>query len=155
MQWCFGRFRLDREQACLWEGEHRLALRPKTFELLVYLVAHAGELVRKETLLEVVWPDTSVTDGVLTTSLGELRRVLGETAKRPQYIATVPRRGYRFIAAVTPVDTPEASASRREPLNATALPPVHASQGFGLPGAVLVDREAELTRLHQWFRGAC
>ena len=102
MRWRFGRFQLDRESACLWEGERRLTLRPKTFDLLVYLVAHAGELVRKETLLEAVWPDTVVADGVLTTSMGELRKVLGETAKQPQFIATVYRRGYRFIAPVTP-----------------------------------------------------
>ena len=41
MRWRFGRFQLDRESACLWEGEQRLALRPKTFDLLVYLVEHA------------------------------------------------------------------------------------------------------------------
>ena len=58
MHWRFGRFQLDCESACLWEGEQRLTLRPKTFDLLVYLVAHAGELVRKETLLQAVWPDT-------------------------------------------------------------------------------------------------
>ena len=105
MPWRFGRFQLDHESACLWEGEQRLTLRPKTFDLLVYLVEHAGELVRKETLLEAVWPDTVVADGVLTTSMGELRKVLGETAKQPQFIATVHRRGYRFIAPVTRLDT--------------------------------------------------
>ena len=83
----------------------------KPFDLL-HLVEHAGELVRKETLLEAVWPDTVRADGVLTTSMGELRKVLGETARQPQYIATVHRRGYRFIAPVTPVDTPKASAMR-------------------------------------------
>jgi DNA-binding response OmpR family regulator len=46
MHWRFGRFQLDCESACLWEGEQRLTLRPKTFDLLVYWVAHAGELVR-------------------------------------------------------------------------------------------------------------
>jgi adenylate cyclase len=64
MPWCFGRFRLDRENASLWDGAHRLALRPKTFELLVYLVEHAGDLVSKATLLETVWPDTVVAEGV-------------------------------------------------------------------------------------------
>ena len=77
MRWRFGRFQLDRESACLWEGEQRLTLRPKTFDLLVHLVEHAGELVRKETLLETVWPDTVVADGVLTTSRGNSGRCLG------------------------------------------------------------------------------
>ena len=155
MRWRFGRFQLDRESACLWEGEQRLTLRPKTFDLLVYLVEHAGELARKETLLETVWPDTVVADGVLTTSMGELRKALGETAKQPQYIATVHRRGYRFIAPVTLVDTPEISDLRHTPPAAATLPPAHALHSLGCPGAILVDREMELARLHQWFRDAC
>jgi predicted ATPase/DNA-binding winged helix-turn-helix (wHTH) protein len=154
MRWRFGHFQLDCESACLWEGKQRLTLRPKTFDLLVYLVEHAGELVSKEALLEAVWPDTVVAEGVLTTSMGELRKVLGDTAKRPQYIATVHRRGYRFIAPVTPVDTPETSASRGAPLAAAAGPPVHAPHGSGWPGAVLVNREGELARLQQWFQDA-
>jgi DNA-binding winged helix-turn-helix (wHTH) protein/predicted ATPase len=155
MRWRFGGFQLDRESACLWKGEQRLTLRSKTFDLLVYLVTHAGELVRKETLLETVWPDTVVADGVLTTSMGELRKALGETAKQPQYIATVHRRGYRFIAPVTPMDTPETSAIRDVPLNAVARPPLHTPHGSGRTGAVLVDRETELAWLHEWFLGAC
>src|SRR5688572_28332532 len=120
MHWHFGRFRLDCERACLWEGEQRVTLRPKTFALLDYLVAHAGELVYKEGLLEAVWPDTSVTAGVLTTSMGDLRKALGETAKQPRYIATVSRRGYRFIAAVTSED-PDATATHpRVPPQAAA-----------------------------------
>ena len=153
MRWRFGRFQLDRESACLWEGEQRLTLRPKTFDLLGYLVEHAGELVRKETLLEAVWPDTVVADGVLTTSMGELRKVLGETAKQPQFIATVHRRGYRFIAPVTPVDTPKASAMRDTSLDTS--PPLRPPPRSGPTGAALVNRETELAWLHQWFRGAC
>ena len=145
MRWRFGRFQLDRESACLWEGEQRLTLRPKTFDLLVYLVAHAGELVRKETLLEAVWPDTVVADGVLTTSMGELRKVLGETAKQPQYIATVHRRGYRFIAPVTPGEP----APPPSTLPSLPSPPLAPSP------PLLVDRETQLAWLHQWFRGAC
>ena len=99
--------------------------------------------------------DTAVADGVLTTSMGELRKVLGETAKQPQYIATVHRRGYRFIAPVTLVDTPETSDIHRTSLAAGTLPPDHALPSLGLPGALLVDRDLELARLHQWFRDAC
>jgi predicted ATPase/DNA-binding winged helix-turn-helix (wHTH) protein len=155
MQWRFGQFCLDREQACLWEGDQRLTLRPKTFELLLYLVTHAGELVRKETLLVAIWPDTAVTEGVLTTSLGELRKVLGETAKQPQYIATVPRRGYRFIAPVTPVATAPAASGHRVLPQATAPWLVgEPSDALG-PRPILVDRETELTQLQQWFQRAC
>jgi DNA-binding winged helix-turn-helix (wHTH) protein/predicted ATPase len=155
MHWRFGRFQLDPESACLWEGEQHLTLRPKTFDLLVYLVEHAGELVRKETLLEAVWPDTVVADGVLTTSMGELRKALGETAKQPQFIATVHRRGYRFIAPVTPLDTLETSAVRDTPFEAAARPSLRAPHGSGPPSIVLVGRETELAQLHQWFWDAC
>ena len=130
-------------------------MRPKTFDLLVYLVAHAGELVRKETLLEAVWPDAIVTDGVLTTSMGELRKVLGETAKQPQFIATVHRRGYRFIAPVNPIDAPETPAIRSASLDTAARPPCQPPHASGLPGAALVDRETELAWLQQWFQRAC
>lgn len=154
MQWRFGRFHLDEEQACLWDGDRRLPLRPKTFALLSYLVRHAGELVRKDTLLEALWPDTAVTEGVLTTSLGELRKVLGETAKQPQYIATESRRGYRFMAPVTLVVSGEASPARRVFPQGIALFPGQSRLDARLP-SVLVDREAELTELQQWFQDAC
>jgi DNA-binding winged helix-turn-helix (wHTH) protein/predicted ATPase len=100
MQWRFGPFRLDLENACLWCGEQRATLRPKTFDILVHLVTHAGELVTKEALFEAVWPATAVGDGVLKTNIGELRKVLGDRPQAPQYIVTVHRRGYRFISPV-------------------------------------------------------
>ena len=60
MRWRFGRFLLDRESACLWEGEQRLTLRPKTFELLWYLVEHADELVRTMVRSGVAFRDLEV-----------------------------------------------------------------------------------------------
>src|SRR5215510_1432419 len=101
MPWHFGPFRLDLTNACLWQEAQPVPLRPKTLALLAYLVAHAGQLVTKEALLDAVWPETAVGDGVLKTSMNELRKALGETAKAPQWIATVPRHGYRFLAPVT------------------------------------------------------
>jgi class 3 adenylate cyclase/tetratricopeptide (TPR) repeat protein len=100
MPWHFGPFRLDLANTCLWCAEQPVPLRPKTFDLLAYLVTHAGQLVTKEALLDAVWPETAVGDGVLKTSMGELRKALGETAKAPQWIATVHGRGYRFVAPV-------------------------------------------------------
>src|SRR5215813_3041958 len=100
MQSHFGSFRLDLAQAGLWRAEQPVPLRPKTLALLAYLVAHAGQVVTKEALLDAVWPETAVGDGVLKTSIAELRKVLGETAKAPQWIASVQRRGYRFLAPV-------------------------------------------------------
>src|SRR6266508_845228 len=97
----FPPFRLDLVNECVWRERQQIPLRGKTFAVLRCLVEHAGQLVSKEALLNAVWPQTYVSDVVLMVCIGELRRALGDDAKRPQYIETVHRRGYRFIAAVT------------------------------------------------------
>ena len=148
MQWHFGSFRLDLDNACLWHAEQRVTLRPKTFEVLVYLVTHAGQLVTKEALFDVIWPETAVSDGVLKTSMNELRKALGETAKAPQWIATVHRRGYRFAAPVTLVESPS------RPAVPFQLTPCPASVPAPTPAPHLVAREAEVAILHQWFANA-
>ena len=107
-QWCFGAFRLDAATTCLWRQEQLVPLAPRPLAVLAYLVAHAGEVVTKDELLEAVWPETMVSEGVLKTCIGQIRQVLGETGRTPQYIATIHRRGYRFIAPVTIVE-PSAS----------------------------------------------
>src|SRR6516165_5380076 len=115
----FEPYKLDLAQAGLWRAEQRIALRPKTLALLAYLVAHAGQVVTKTALLDALWPETMVGDGVLKTSMGELRKALGDTAKTPQWIATVHGRGYRFVAPVTrvtPAVPPEAPAAHAAPL---------------------------------------
>src|SRR5499426_1566842 len=107
-QWRFADFRLDPDNACLWRGTQSIALTPKAFEVLHYLVTHPDRLVTKDTLLDAVWPETAVSDAVVRIAIGELRRALGDMARAPQLIATVPRRGYRFLATVTQATPPEA-----------------------------------------------
>src|SRR5262249_11474985 len=97
----FGGFRLDLQSARLWRGDEPIRLRPKSFAVLHYLVAHPGRVRSKDELLQAVWPDTAVSEAVLTVCLNELRQALGETAQAPQCIVTVHRRGYRFVAPVT------------------------------------------------------
>jgi DNA-binding winged helix-turn-helix (wHTH) protein len=99
----FGEFWLDLHSERLWRGTAAIRLRPKSWAVLRYLVAHPGRVVTKDELLQAVWPDTGVSEAALTVCLNELRRALGETAQAPQYIATVHRRGYRFVAPVTRV----------------------------------------------------
>ena len=102
-QWAFGPFRLDLEHFCLWRETQTVALRPKAFDVLHYLVTHPGRLVTKDEILEAAWPDITVTDAVVRTIIRELRQILGDAAQAPRYIATVHQRGYRFVAPVTAV----------------------------------------------------
>jgi DNA-binding winged helix-turn-helix (wHTH) protein/Tol biopolymer transport system component len=100
-QYSFGAFTLDLEGGFLRRGADEVALRPKPFEVLVYLVEHHGRLVTKGELTEAVWPNTAVMDNSLAQCLVEIRRALGDDSQR--LIRTVARRGYVFT---TPVTTP-------------------------------------------------
>ena len=80
-QFDLGSLRLDEANECLWRGEERLALRPKTYALLHYLVEHAGRLVTKDELLDNIWAETSVGDAVLKVCVRELR---GNPGRRPR-----------------------------------------------------------------------
>ena len=78
---------------------------PTAFALLHYLVTHAGQLVTKdEFYVAAIWAETVVSEAVLKVGMGEVRKALGETARAPRWIATVHRRGYRFVAPVTRLD---------------------------------------------------
>lgn len=95
----FGCFRLDvTEQALLRDGEP-VALPPRVFDTLLVLLEHGGRLVEKEALMKAVWPETIVEEGNLSNNIFLLRKTLGEDAQQ-KYIETVPKRGYRFVAAV-------------------------------------------------------
>ena len=101
----FPPFRLDTVNQCLWRRretaqDERLLLTPKAFAVLRYLVEHAGQLVTQEDLLAAVWPETYIKPEVLKSRIFEIRGVLGDRPKTPRFIETLPRRGYRFIAAV-------------------------------------------------------
>src|ERR687887_940247 len=145
-QWRFADFRLDPDNACLWRGTQPIALTPKAFDVLHYLVTHPDRLVSKDTLLDAVWPETAVSDTVVRIAIGELRRALGDTAQAPRFIATVVRRGYRFLAPVTRQD----AGAGRVPAPAAPRPPLGAS-----PVGPLVGREAVLRRLQAAWAQAC
>src|SRR6476619_1141243 len=101
MSFWFAPFRLDVNSEQLWREDEAIALRPKTFAVLRYLVEHPGQVVTKDELLDVVWAGTVVSDTVLKSCIRELREALKDDAQRPQYIATAHRRGYRFLPVVT------------------------------------------------------
>lgn len=97
----FGRFRCDpREYLLLCDGKP-VSLSPKSFEILVALIRSNGQLLMKDELMQQVWPDSFVEEANLTVNISALRRVLGEAPGGRQFIETVPKRGYRFLAPVT------------------------------------------------------
>ncbi len=97
----FGRYVLDLDRGCLFLDGNEIALRPKTFAVLHYLIENAGRLVSKDELFAAIWPNIAVTDDALVQSIGELRRALGDDG--PRLIKTIPRRGYRFESDVSVV----------------------------------------------------
>ena len=96
----FGRFRVKADERVLRRGEELVSLTPKAFDILLTLLENAGRIVNKDDLMKKVWPNTFVEEGNLTQNVSLLRKALGESANGPQFIETVPRRGYRFVAAV-------------------------------------------------------
>jgi len=96
----FGPFLLDSAQHLLFKNGEVIGLAPKAVETLVVLVENHGQLVEKEDLMKVVWPDTFVEESNLTVHVSALRKVFQEQADGDSYIETVPRRGYRFVAPV-------------------------------------------------------
>jgi DNA-binding winged helix-turn-helix (wHTH) protein len=100
----FGPFLVDRAAYRVLRGTEPLDLTPKLLDLLFHLVDHPATLITKEELLEALWPDANVTENALAQAVSELRQALGDAAGAPQFIKTVARRGYRFIATVETVE---------------------------------------------------
>jgi TolB-like protein/Tfp pilus assembly protein PilF len=102
----FGPFQLDAGEHRLMRDGAEVCLQPKAFEILRLLVEHAGRLLTKEELLRRIWPDALVEENNLNKNISLLRKILAECVSGINYIETVPRVGYRFIAEVaqrTPV----------------------------------------------------
>jgi DNA-binding winged helix-turn-helix (wHTH) protein/predicted ATPase len=108
----FDRFRFDGANQRLEDASGAIRLNPKAFDVLRVLVEHPDQLVLKDQLLDAVWPDTHVADGVLKVCMAEIRKALGDSATTPRFIETVHRRGYRFVAKVTAVDSADVPAGR-------------------------------------------
>src|SRR6267142_4219168 len=99
----FGEFTLDADQRVLLREGKPLPLAPKVFDTLLVLVENSGRIVLKEELMKRLWPDTFVEEANLSFNIQQLRKSLGDNARKPHYIETIARRGYRFIAGVEEV----------------------------------------------------
>src|SRR5215469_3676486 len=121
----FGPFRVDAAKRLLWNSANPVGISAKAFDTLLYLVRHAGKTVSKDELMAAVWPDTVVEENNLNKNISVLRQVLGEKPGEHRYIATVPGKGYRFVAPVVPfADKPTHTEAS---LQATRLPEMQSS----------------------------
>jgi TolB-like protein len=105
----FGRYRLE-PRGGLKSGAREVHLTPKALALLSFIAERPGEVVTKEELFGAVWPETTVGDAALVTCIQELRKALRDDARKPRYIETLHRRGYRFIGKAAPARPPAAAA---------------------------------------------
>ena len=96
----FGHFRIDEVERVLLHAGEPLPLTAKVFDILLLLVENRGHVVEKERLMKEIWPDAFVEEGNLTQNISVLRKVLSAGEGSPQYIQTIPRRGYRFVGSV-------------------------------------------------------
>lgn len=147
-----GDWRVDPAAGTLTRGSESAALEARSMRLLLALAARAGQVVSVDELLNEVWPDVAVSPDSVYQAVASLRRVLGDDARQPVYIATAPRLGYRMVAAVAPWteepadDSPVAPFVGRRPLwliAAAAVLLAAAVSGFLLRG-----RLAELDQPH-------
>ena len=139
----FGDFELDVGTYKLRRGGREVALQPKVFDAILYLVERQGRLVRKQELLDALWPGEHVNETAVPWTISRARKALGQGHEDTQPIETVRGRGYRFIGEVRSVRPSSPS------LVATPSEPPSASDGVAAPGAgdPFVGRAESMDRL--------
>ncbi|HEV8369081.1 MAG TPA: winged helix-turn-helix domain-containing protein [Pyrinomonadaceae bacterium] len=126
----FGPFRLDVSERLLSRDGEPVPVTAKVFELLVLLIRNRGHALSKDDLMSKLWPDTIVEENNLTVNMSALRKALSDDSTHPQYIETVPRRGYRFVAEV------------KESHNGAVLPPKAIAAGILTETGIAINNAA-------------
>src|SRR5262245_30991654 len=144
----FGPFRFDLTRDRLWRGQEAVELRVKPLAVLRYLLEHAGQVVTRGELQQPVWAGVYVTKTALRVCLREIRLALGDEATAPQYIETVGRQGYRFIAPLT-VSPPVLSSQFSVPSSESQGRGQHLTPDNWQLTTHFVGREQELAWLRQ------
>ena len=142
----FHSFRLDTTNQCLWRDDKRLAIPPKVYDVLRYLVENPGRLITQEELLEKLWPDTYVNPEVIRKYILEIRRILGDRLDKPEFVETQPKRGYRFVASVRdaePVDQSDRLTSNQVAENGS-------EQEMSRTGATESESISSTNNSHLW-----
>src|SRR5258708_7381893 len=149
----FKTFRLDTANHLLWRNGDRVPLAPKAFDVLAYLVEHAGRLVTQDEILDALWSETYVNPEVLRKYILEIRRTLGDRPDSPEFIETMPKRGYRFVAPVLEESTVEpvvaaTSSAIKQPATAIEQPATEENAG---PAAASSGEESSSGRYRLWI----
>ncbi|MFZ0418268.1 MAG: winged helix-turn-helix domain-containing protein [Candidatus Sulfotelmatobacter sp.] len=132
----FGPFVLDPSERQLRHGAARMELPPRAFDTLLVLVENNGHLLEKDALMRTVWGDTVVEENNLSQVVYLLRKALRDGEDGSRYIETVPKRGYRFVAGVRPVEAAEVTGNTREALagsNAPSSSPANRRESIATP----------------------
>lgn len=139
----FGPFQLDLRTAELRKHDLRVRLHDQPFRILTMLLDRPGEVVLRDEIRLALWPDDTVVafDQGINAAVKRLRAALGDSADKPRYIETLPRRGYRFIGVVESCE-PEAAANATETRAGT--PPDHATNGYGSTEEMSLETKAPL-----------
>ncbi|THD63866.1 winged helix-turn-helix domain-containing protein [Phenylobacterium sp.] len=141
----FGPFRLQNHGEALFRGEDVVRLGSRARQILILLMARAGQVVSRAEIMAAVWPDTTVVDNNLTVNIAALRQALGDGQGGAQYIVNIPGRGYRFVA---PIVDDQTTATSPLPLAVVATPtnlPVRLGSVIGLSRSL----EAVIAKLRQ------
>src|SRR5262245_31639601 len=142
---CFDPFCLDLTNECLWRGSEEIRLRPKAFAVLDYLLGRPGRLVTKQEVLDAVWPQTFVGEGVLKVAIRQIREALQDDPSCPRFIETAHRRGYRFIGQIVGrADVPAngiAEEIHAQPIPPPKRPPKSPSSVVGRDNALSLMRD--------------
>jgi DNA-binding winged helix-turn-helix (wHTH) protein/TolB-like protein len=133
----FGPFRLDPAERQLLRGGEPVPLTGKAFEVLHLLVRNRGRTVTKEEFMAEVWAGTIVEENNLTDNVSTLRQLLGDDAREPVYIRTVPRRGYRFVAEVGTGDAVPGATGTVAPVVETDAPAAGARKSLVVAAALV------------------
>jgi DNA-binding winged helix-turn-helix (wHTH) protein len=132
----FGNFQVDVQRQELFLEGQRVKMQAKVFQALALLINRAGEIVTRDEVRKQLWPDTFLSnlDANVNTTMNKLRQVLGDSPDNPQFIETIPRRGYSFIAPLQYSDV--ASMTSQTAIAAPEPPPPPSTenqQRFSLP----------------------
>ncbi|MEW6208482.1 MAG: winged helix-turn-helix domain-containing protein [Acidobacteriota bacterium] len=127
----FGPFCLDVAKRVLLRGGEPVPLTPKAFDMLLVLVQHQGQVLEKDKLMEMLWPDSEVEEANLPQNISALRKALGETPDKRRYITTIPGRGYKFSAEVKEVSGEEVEVVLERYSKATIVVEQHEKEQSG------------------------